>query len=196
MAASLESASTLLQAVRLHYGLTIRQLAGVLGASEAQLWQAGTGRRDLFVAALLRLRPLAEALPPPWGSGPPAAAAEAATPFLALPALPHEPAPTPLRRRLHTCRHLLLALDQKLAPARHRQDQARHMLAVLPALASALPPTDEQAARQLPLLEAQARERLNPAATAALALLLVRQQSLQVEAAQLGAWLENISKST
>ena len=184
------SDTNLLQAVRSHFGLSLAQLAGLLGVSPSLLGMAATGRRELPTAALLRLQPLAVALPPPWSRGPahPAPAPEPG-PALAGP-LAYPPNAAALRDRLHTCRHLAQRLARELAPQQLRQAQATQLLAVLPALAAAYPPaTDARAARWLPLLEAQARERLGPGPSAALALAQARRQGLLAEAAQLAAWL-------
>lgn len=180
----------LLQAVRLHYGLSLAALAGYLGVSASLLGMAAISRRELPTAALLRLQPLAIALPPPWSQGAPdPTPASDPVPALAGP-LPHPPAPAALRARLATCRHLALRFSQQLGPLLARQAQARHLLAVLPALAAAQPPaSDARAARWLPLFEAQARERLGPAASAVLALAQARRLALLAEAAQLAAWL-------
>lgn len=182
--------SNLLQAVRAHFGIAFGPMAGYLGVSESLLGLAATNRRELPTAALLRLQPLAVALPPPWSQGTPdPTPAPDPVPALAGP-LPHSPAPAALRARLAACRHLALRLARQLVPLRTRQAQARHLLAVLPALADAQPPaTDARAARWLPTFEAQARERLGPAASAALALARARRLALLAEAAQLAAWL-------
>jgi hypothetical protein len=193
MSIPVELTTNLLQAVRLHYGLSFGQLAGYIGATQQQLWHAaGTGQRELPTTVLLRLSPLANALPPPWGSGPADAMTDAAVPPFTPLALLHPPDPAALRRRLRGCQHLLASLARKLAHTEQRQAQARHLLAVLPALAAAVPPHDARAMHGLQLFEAQAHERLSPAATAALALLLARQQGLQGEAAQLAAWLPEL----
>ena len=181
-------APNLVQAVRAHFGLGRAPLAGWLGVSEALLKQAATNRRDLPTAAYLRLRPLAEALPPTWAQPVALLPAVPAPGPLAGP-LPHPTAPAALRARLATCRHLALGLARKLAPLATRQAQARHLLAVLPTLAAGPPAADAEAQRWLSVFEAQARERLGPAASAALALAQARRQALLVEAAQLAAWL-------
>ena len=186
------AAPNLLQAVRAHFGLAFGPLAGWLGLSEATLAQAATNRRELPTAALLRLLPLAAALPPPWNpTAPPEPAPPAPPPAAALlPALDTPPAPEALRARLATCRHLLLMGSRALAPLLRRQAQARRLHAVLPALAAAYPPaTDAGAARWLPRFAALVAERRGPAAGAALALALARQQAQRLEAAQLAAWL-------
>ena len=198
MASSAASSPTLLQAVCRYYGLALAPLGACLGVPEALMKQAASGRRDLPTAAYLRLRPLADARPPPWNPAPvtappdapaPPADPEAAPPPLAGP-LPHPPDAAALRARRATCRHLALRLARELAPLAARQAQARHLLAVLPALAAAwLPAPTEPAARWLPLFAAQARQRLGPAATAALALRQLRRAALLAEAAQLAAWL-------
>lgn len=182
--------SNLLQAVRAHFGLAFGPLAGYLGVSESLLGLAATNRRELPTAALLRLQPLATALPPPWSQGRPEPdPAPDPIPALAGP-LPHPPALAALRARRAAGHHLALGLARQLAPLLARQAQARHLLAVLPALAAAQPPaTDARAARWLPVFEAQARERLGPAASAALALAQARRLALLAEAAQLTAWL-------
>ena len=61
----------LLQAVRMHYGLRFGPLAAYLGVSASLLGMAALGHRELPTAALLRLQPLATALPPPWSQGTP-----------------------------------------------------------------------------------------------------------------------------
>jgi transcriptional regulator with XRE-family HTH domain len=182
--------TNLVQAVRLHYGLSLALLARYLGVSASLLGLAATARRELPTQALLHLRPLAEALPPPWSSGPADADADAEpdpTPALAGP-LRHPPDAAALRRRRAACRHLALRLARELEPWQRRQAQARHLLAVLPTLL-ALPPIDARAARALPLMEALVRERLSPGAGATLALLQARRQGLLAEVAQLTAWL-------
>ena len=70
MAASAASPPTLLQAVCRHYGLALAPLGACLGVPEALMKQAATGRRELPTAAYLRLRPLADALPPPGNPAP------------------------------------------------------------------------------------------------------------------------------
>lgn len=184
------STTNLLQAIRAHFGVGFGPLAGYLGVSESLLGLAATGRRELPTAALLRLQPLAVALPPPWSSGPAhLAPAPEPGPALAGP-LAYPPTAAALHARLHTCRHLAQRLARELAPQQLRQAQATQLLAVLPALAAAHPPaTDARAARWLPMLEAQARERLGPGPGAALALAQARRQGLLAEAAQLAAWL-------
>ncbi|WP_046243729.1 hypothetical protein [Hymenobacter terrenus] len=163
--------------------------------SEATLTQAATGRRELSVGAYVRLRPLAEALPPPWNPAPLPAALPVPLPApdlgaALLPALPHAPDPAVLRARLAACQHLLLGAARTLAPLLRRQAQARRLGAVLPTLATAFAPaTDVLAARWLPQFAAQAAERLGPAASTTLAVALARQQGLRLEAAQLTAWL-------
>ena len=187
------TAPNLPQAVRAHFGLDFGPLAGWLGVSEATLWQAAAAnRRELPTAALLRLAPLATALPPPWNPTNPAEpeAAEPPLPAALLPALATPLDAAALRERLAACRHLLLRGTRALAPLLRRQAQARRLQAVLPALAAAYPPaTDVAAARWLPLFAALVAERLGPAAGATLALALARQQGLRLEAAQLAAWL-------
>lgn len=188
------SDTNLLQAVRSHFGLRLGQLAGLLDVSPSLLGMAATGRRELPTTAYLRLRPLAVALPPPWSTGAAhPAPAPALLPALAGP-LAYPPEAATLQARLHTCRHLARRLARRLArelaPQQQRQAQATRLLAVLPALAAAHPPaTDARAARWLPRLEAQARERLGPGPSAALALAQARRQGLLAEAAQLAAWL-------
>lgn len=190
-----DTGTNIFQAVRTHFGVGFGPLAGWLGVSEATLAQAAIGRRDLPTAAYLRLQPLADALPPPWNLANPAdpdPAPDAAPDWAAVLAgpLPHPPDPAALRPRLAACRHLLLGGARALAPLLRRQAQARRLRAVLPALAAAYPPaTDALAARWLPLLAAQAAEQLGPAPSAAPALALARHRALQLEAAQLAAWL-------
>lgn len=179
----------LLQAIRARYGVRFGPLAALLGVSASLLGQAATNRRELPTDALLRLVPLAQALPPPWSDGvPDPPPAPEPVPALAPP-LPDLPDPAALQRRLLDCEHLLRRLDREIAPLLRRQTQARHLLAVLPAFAAALPPTDARAARWLPLVEAEARAQLNPGASAALALRRARQLALRTEAAQLAAWM-------
>ena len=180
----------LLQAVRMHYGLRFGPLAAYLGVSASLLGMAALGHRELPTAALLRLQPLATALPPPRRQGTPDPdPAPDPLPVLAGP-LPHLPAAAALRARRAACRHLALGLARQLVPLLARQAQARHLLAVLPALAAARPPaTDALAARWLPVFETQAGERLGPAASAALALAQARRLALLAETAQLAAWL-------
>ena len=187
---TLQLASNLLQAVRAHYGLALAPLAACLGVSGSLLGLAATNRRELPTAAYLRLRPLAEALPPPWSSGPPPAAL-LPDPALARWSAPPLPAPAPeaLRRRLAAQRHRLWAQQRALAPLRLRRTQAEALQAVLPALAAALPPAEARAARWLPLLHAQVAERLGPAASAALALAEAHRLALRTEVAQLALWL-------
>jgi len=187
-----DSSTNLLQAVRAHYGLAFGPLAGYLGVSESLLGLAATNRRELPTAALLRLLPLAEALPLPWGQGAAEPAAAPDTLPVLAPAPLHPPDPAALRQRLAECRHLTARLARALAPLVRRQAQARHLLALLPTLAAAaeatLPP-DAQAARWLSLFADQARERLAPGPSARLALLHARRRGLLLEAAQLAAWL-------
>lgn len=182
---NLQLAPNLLQAVRAHYELALAPLAGCLGVSVSLLGLAATNRRELPTAAYLRLRPLAEALPPPWGSGPPPPAPlpDPAPALWPAPPLP-TPAPEALRRRLAAQRHRLWAQQRNLAPLRLRRAQAEALQAVLPALAAALPPAEARAARWLPLLHTQVAERLGPAASAALALC--------TEVAQLALWLGEV----
>lgn len=190
-----DTSANFLQAVRAHYGLSFALLAGYLDTSASLLGQAATNRRELPTAALLRLRPLAEALPPPWGQGPREPAAPSEPALVLAPALLHPPDPDPLRQRLAECRHLAARLTRALASLARRQAQARHLLALLPTLTAAaeatLPP-DARAARWLPLFAAQARERLAPGPSAELALLQARRRGLLLEAAQLADWLAEV----
>lgn len=191
------SAPNLWQAVRAHFGVGFGPMATWLGVSEALLAQAAIGRRDLPGVAYQRLRPLAEALPPPWNLAklpdPDPAATSPAPPAAGLlPPLPQPADATALRARLATCQHGLLAGARALAPLVRRQAQARRLAAVLPALAAfaAGPLAAAHAGQVLPALAAQAAERLGPAATAQLALAQARHHALALEAAQLHAWLE------
>ena len=181
------TAPNLLQAVRIHFGLSFGLLATFLGVSESLLGLAATGRRDLPTAAYLRLQPLAAALPAPWTNIP----AEPPAPPLPAPALagplPHPLAPAGLRARRAACLHLARGLAARLVPLAGRQAQARRLLAVLPALATAQSLVEE--ARWLPQFEALAHERLGPGPSTELALGQARRAALLAEAAQLAVWL-------
>ena len=188
--ASAATARSLLAAVRAHFGLRQATLAAYLGISPSLVAMADVNCRELPTAALQRLAPLGQALPPPWSNGLPTPSAPAPPVLPApLPALSDPPAPTPLRHRLLGCESALLRATHALALAEHRAAQARRLLAVLPALAATLPATDARARRQLPYMEANARDHLAPGPTAVRALLTIRIVALSHEVAWLRAWL-------
>lgn len=149
---------------------------------------ADTNRRELPTSALLRLVPLAVALPPPWSNAPPDPA-PTVMPAPALPPLPDVPAAAALQHRLRICEGELLRTSRALARAAHPVAQARRLLAVLPAMAATLPPDATRAHRQLPFLEANARDYLRPEPTAARALLTIRVAALHHEIGWLRDWL-------
>ncbi|MBC7449112.1 MAG: hypothetical protein H7330_13755 [Hymenobacteraceae bacterium] len=190
-AASAATARSDMAAIGAHFGISQTTLAAYLGISQPLIALAGSKQRQLPTVALLRLLPLYQALPPPWGIG----AADTATPeplTAAVKALPHLPDPAdfgPLQRRLLACEAALLGATRALARAEHPAAQARRLLAVLPALAATLPPDDARAQRQLPFMEANARDHLGPGPVAKRALLTIRVAALRHEIAWLRAWL-------
>ena len=188
--ASITPAGSVVAAVRACFGIGQVPLAAYLGVSRSLLSMADGNRRELPTAALLRLEPLARALPAPWSDGPPDPPPLPEPSLLPAPRLPDPPAPAALRERLAAAEDALRRATRALAAAERPAAQARRLLAVLPALAAALPAADARAHRQLPYLEAEARDRLGPGPAAVRALLLARGVALRTEVAWLRAWLE------
>ena len=183
--------TTLVQAVRRYFGLHQRELAQLLGVSEAMIGHLEAGRKALPGAVLLRLSPLAVLLP----------ATERARPATPVPEEPPPaaPAPGPLEARLDLCRHQASKLRRELRKLAAAQAQARRWQQVLPGLLAGLPtpgpaPEPAEAARARRWLlsrQQQAQALLHDADLAArYHLLRARAQALEAEAATLAALLE------
>ena len=154
--------TTLMQAVRRHFGLHQRELAQFLGVSEAMIGHIEAGRKVLPGALLLRLTPLALHLPPDAGAAP--APAETLPPGAPL------PAPAELDWRRRQCRHRAARLRRELTGLLQRATHAARW-------AAAQPEAAPHAAA------------LTPADVARCHLLRLQADALETEAAALGALL-------
>ncbi len=186
---SVATARSLVEAVRVHFGVGQARLAAYLGVSRSLVSMEDLNLRNLPTVAMLRLLPLGRALPPPWADGPADPPPAPAPPLAPPPPLPGPPAPAPLHRRLRACEAALFRAARALKVAERPALQARRLLVALPAMAATLPATDVRAQRQIPFLEADARDRFGPAPTAARGLRAARAEALRTEAAWLRAWL-------
>ncbi|GAA4378384.1 helix-turn-helix transcriptional regulator [Hymenobacter koreensis] len=190
---------SLTTAVRLHLGLSMRQLARYLGVTAGFVNHLETGRRGLPPALAPRLLHLAQLLPPPLGPGPTtppeppvyAPLAPLPAPDAQLPPAPPDAAPEPLRRRRRDCQLRLLVQGQRLAQLQARAAVLAHrrwglaLLQITPA-----PPEPPEAARYArwlgELATDLARDEPDPAAAAATRhLLAARVAGLRAEVAAL-----------
>ena len=166
--------------VRAHFGLSQLQLARYLGVSAGFVAHLEAGRKAPAATTVGRLTPLAALLPPPEGSGSPAApvpAATAANPA-ALPDGPATPlAPEPLRRRQLACRLQAALLTQRLLRLQKRAAALTRCRRGLAQLRAAVAPTaPAEAARYARWLMEQAEDlafaKRDPAVRAATQVLL------------------------
>jgi transcriptional regulator with XRE-family HTH domain len=170
--------STLVAAVRRHFGLEQQELAAYLGVSRVLLANIEAGRRALTSQLLLRLAPLAALVPD-------APAANEST----LP--PTGPAaPAPLLARLDYCLQHARLLRRELRGLAQQLARARRWQQVLPGLLAAAPVPDEGPARQWLLARhATTAPGLDADDTARYHLLRLRAEALETEAAALAALL-------
>ena len=166
--------TSLVQAVRRHFGLHQFELAAYLGVGRAMVGHLEAGRRPLPTPVLLRLAPLASLLPPAE------TIAEAAKPEL----LP--PAAAPLAARLDQCQHEAAHLRRTLSRMSQQLEHARRWQQALPALLAA---ADERARPWLLRRQEQATADLDAEASAGYHLLRLRAEALEAEAAALAALL-------
>ncbi|WP_400191665.1 helix-turn-helix domain-containing protein [Hymenobacter sp. B81] len=188
--------------VREHFGLSQDELGRYLGVSRALVAHFEAGRRRPSRLADQRLARLAALLPPPTGHGPVAPHWPAlATPTLPapppLPAFDGEWAARPLQRRLLQVQAQAARLRWELHQASKGAKLQQRRAWALAQLRAALPPADLADAAELAHLhrwltvlaadiEAAAP---TPASRAAQALLVLRIQALEYEAAALGPLL-------
>lgn len=185
MARRSKPSTTLLAAVRHHFGLPQRELAAFLGISTAQVSHLEAGRRSLTTPVLLRLNPLAALLP----------AAPAAPPAEAAGLAP--PAAAPLLARLDQCQHEAREVRRAMRGPAKQAAQARRWQQVLPGLlaatpapaAAGAPPEAARAHRWLLARQADATAALDGEAAARYHLLRLRAEALEAEAAGLAALL-------
>lgn len=171
--------TTLLQAVRRHFGLQQQEMATYLGVSEAMIGHIEAGRKGLPGAVLVRLTPLALHLP---AALPPAPApADGSSGFVS-------PAAGPLEARLDYCRHRATRLRRELRPLLHAAEVARRWQQALPALLADAAP-GSPAHRWLLRRQEQATADLDAEASARYHLLRLRAEALETEAAALAALL-------
>lgn len=178
---------TLLARVRRHFGLQQRELAALLGISNALVHQIEAGRRALTREVGERLAPFLAAL-------------EAAAPEL----LPEAPPPGsfdpgPLEKRRAACLHEARNLRYRLRELPTQARQATHWARARPGLLAALPPPPPEG--MAPATREEARLRyvhswlatvplaLPPEALAEWHLLHQRALALEAEAAALAALL-------
>ncbi|WP_046243675.1 helix-turn-helix domain-containing protein [Hymenobacter terrenus] len=181
--------------VRAHFGLSMRQLARLLGVSVGFVGHLEAGRKQLPLPLALRLLPLGRLLPPPLGQGLPA---PAPPPLPELPVVPPQfafPAslePEPLRRRIRDCHLKALVLGQRLDVLLARAAALDHRRWGLVQLTAAPPPPDPAEAAHYAhwlagLAEDLALDDPQPAAAATQrALLVARVSALQFEIDALG----------
>ncbi len=158
-----------LQAIQASFGFTQQEVADLLGVSRSALSMYERGSRNLPLAAQLRLRQFAEALPDPAPAPPPA-------PVLS----PDERADLALRRQ-----GLLLQLDalaRPLARSQTRLAQAQLRQRLLPGLQAQVPATEKLAHIVFTLWEGQAALTLQYEPSV-LAQLLLRRDVLAFEVA-------------
>ena len=169
----MDTSSSLLAAVRAHFGWSQQTLAEGLGIRRVRVAEAERSTRQLPLAALPRLALLVSCLP-----------------VAAPPAPPPPPDPVALRRRQQQCQHLAAGVGRQLTDLEARAAQAAARLAALPTLVAAptgaaLAPVAGPAWFRVQALEAETI--LAEAGPTAQALLRARRAGLEAEAAALGA---------
>jgi len=198
-----DSLSTLAR-VRRHYGLQQRELAALLGISNALAHQVEAGRRALSPEVAARLAPFRAALPPANATAKAAqllaeAQAQADPTALLPPPPPGAAAPAPLAQRRATCLHEARALRERLHALAAQAAVAASWAAAMPGLLAALPPAPPEATPATTREAARLRYvhawlatvplALPPEALAAYHLAYHRVRALEAEAAGLGALL-------
>lgn len=163
--------TTVVQAVRGHFGLQQQELAAYLGVSPELVKHIEAGRRIATTPVLLRLAPLAALLP-----GPDAPAATVA------PATACPPDPAPLEARRDFCQYRAANLRRRLRPLEALAARAQRWQQVLPGLLAA---ADARTELWLLRRQEQATQELGPAATAERLLLRLQAEAFETEAAAL-----------
>lgn len=165
--------TTVVQAVRRHFGLHQFELADYLGLTRALVGHLEAGRRNLSAVVLQRLATLAGHLPE---ATPPADPAAHLAP----------PAAAPLAARLDYCQHHAARLRRELKALETQLEYARRWQQALPAL---LAGADERARPWLLRRQAQAIADLDGETAARYHLLRLRTEALETEAIALSKLL-------
>lgn len=184
MARPITHTASRLGRVAQYFGLTMAEVASLLGLIPVQATQLAAGRRALTREVSQRLAPFLDAVE----------AAPAATAAADAPAGPFDPAPLLARRA--ACLHEAGNLRWRCRPLAAQAQVAAHWATARPALLAALPPApaapDTHEAVRLRYVHARlalAPDALPPAEVAAWHLLRLRAEALEAEAAALAALL-------
>jgi len=173
--------TTVVQALRRHFGLHQFELAAYLGLTRALVGHLEAGRRSLSGPVLQQLVPLAAHLPAPG-------AAPATDPAAHL----APPDPGPLAARRAYCQHQAYTLRYELKALTQTLEYARRWQQALPTL---LATAEERARPWLLRRQEQAAADLDGEVAARYHLLRLRAEALEAEAAGLAALLTQVAGS-